>query len=240
MGEADDERRGGDRIPINDEFARLDPSASSSTWVSDLSLGGVFVHTQALLPVGSMIELRFTILVDDPVVIEAFGKVVRHSRKPRGMGVAFAAISPDMTQRIEEVLAHQRPLDSGAPLRLPEPRRAAPDKGEAPTPKRAGLSEQERVVFARPAPVQGLGLRRVRKQDFENAVTAAFPRVKARIADDDADDTTTVFEPPPFKVPPRPPNLASKLAPGPPKVTRKAPNEDDLTRPFPTLRRKDD
>jgi Tfp pilus assembly protein PilZ len=115
--DSDDERRRGERIPINEEFSR-----DGTTWVSDLSLGGVFVHTSELLPVGSTIELRFTVLVDDPVLIEAVGKVVRHSRKPMGMGVQFAAMRPEMSQQIEEVLARQQPLDSGTPLRLPEPR----------------------------------------------------------------------------------------------------------------------
>src|SRR5690606_34130364 len=133
-----DERRRGERIPINHEFE----SGDGGTWVSDLSLGGVFVHTEELLPVGSTIELRFTILIDDPVVIEAFGKVVRHSHKPRGMGVEFAAMRPEMNQRIEDVLARRQPLDSGAPLRLPEPSREPKPPASSPT-------AAERVLFAR-------------------------------------------------------------------------------------------
>ena len=50
-----DERRRGERIPINQEFGR----GPGETWVSDLSLGGVFVHTDAMLPVGSLIELSW-------------------------------------------------------------------------------------------------------------------------------------------------------------------------------------
>ncbi|HVI03867.1 MAG TPA: PilZ domain-containing protein [Enhygromyxa sp.] len=177
----DDERRREERIPINDEFGR---SAAGENWVSDLSLGGVFVHTEELLPVGSMIELRFTILIDDPVVIEAFGKVVRHSHKPHGMGVEFAAMRPEMQLRIEDVLAHRRPLDSGTPLRLPEP--------SEPKPKPELADEDtttDRVLFARPAPVEGLGLRRMQKQEFEEAVTASFPKVEQV--------KTTRFKPPP-------------------------------------------
>lgn len=176
-----DERRREQRIPINDEFGR---SAAGEHWVSDLSLGGVFVHTDELLPVGSVIELRFTILLDDPVVIEALGKVVRHSHKPRGMGVEFAGLQPDMQQRIETVLARHQPLDSGTPLRLPEPSRE-------PKPPAGELTDGDgdptnRVVFARPAPVEGLGVRRLQKQEmparrsaaaFEEAVTASFPKL---------------------------------------------------------------
>lgn len=192
MAVSDDERRREERIPINDEFGR---SAAGENWVSDLSLGGVFVHTEELLPVGSMIELRFTILIDDPIVIEAFGKVVRHSHRPRGMGVEFAAIHPEMQQRIEDVLAHRRPLDSGAPLRLPEP--------SEPKPPATDVADEDtttdRVLFARPAPVEGLGLRRLQRQEFEEAVTASFPKVEQA--------KTTRFKPPTSAKPqPRPPS----------------------------------
>jgi len=188
-----DERRRGERIPINHEFE----SGDGGTWVSDLSLGGVFVHTEELLPVGSTIELRFTILIDDPVVIEAFGKVVRHSHKPRGMGVEFAAMRPEMNQRIEDVLARRQPLDSGAPLRLPEPSREPKPPASSPT-------AAERVLFARPAPVQGLDLRRVRKQEFEDAVTASFPRVEPAPK---GETKSSVFRPPP-----RPPSKSEARA----------------------------
>jgi Tfp pilus assembly protein PilZ len=182
-----DERRRGERIPINQEFSR----GPGETWVSDLSLGGVFVHTDTLLPVGSLIELHFTILLDDPVVIEAFGTVVRHSHKPRGMGVQFAAMHPEMSERIEEVLARQQPLDSGEPLRLPEPTHVDDD------------DTTERAVLARPAPVEGLGLRRLQEHEFEAAVTASFPRLTPK--EQEIDPKTTVFKPPPSAKPqPRP------------------------------------
>ncbi|MFV8751251.1 PilZ domain-containing protein [Nannocystaceae bacterium ST9] len=109
------DRRRDERVPINREFARLADEAA--TWVSDLSEGGVFVHSRDQLPVGSIIELRFTVLLDDPVVVEATGTVVRHSLHPRGMGIAFAGVSPDMVARIHEVLQRQRPHDPGRPIR---------------------------------------------------------------------------------------------------------------------------
>jgi Tfp pilus assembly protein PilZ len=188
--ETGDDRRRAERIPINDEFARL--GEADLTWVSDLSDGGVFVHTAELLPVGAMIELRFTILAEaeDPVLIEATGKVVRHSRKPPGMGVEFVQLSAEVRERIEQELRRRQPLDSGAPLRLPEPSRSpAPiidedDEDDA----------SERVAFARPAPVGGFNVRPARAHAFEDAVTASFPRVQAEAADfqvTDLDDDAT-------------------------------------------------
>jgi Tfp pilus assembly protein PilZ len=210
-GSEDDERRREERIPINDEFGR---SAAGENWVSDLSLGGVFVHTEELLPVGTMIELRFTILIDDPVVIEAFGKIVRHSHKPRGMGVEFAALQPEMQARIEEVLTHRRPLDSGTPLRLPEPSRQT--SGEE-----ADEDTTDRVLLARPAPVEGLGLRRVQAQQFEEAVTASFPKVEK------PEGKTTRF-----KAPPRPPSR--------PEPRARETKEEDRTAVYQAVRRKED
>ncbi len=239
VGESEDERRRGDRVPINDEFARLD----GSTWVSDLSLGGVFVHTAELLPVGSMIDLRFSILLDDPLVIEAYGRVVRHSHKPRGMGVQFAALSGETSARIEQVLARRRPLDSGAPLRLPEPSREpvglpVDDDDEDDT--------THRVLFARPAPIEGLDLRRVPKREFEDAVTASFPKVGSapkpaqppEIPDPDA--KTGVFKAP--AVPRTKPQSGPIRPPSKPQAQARphATKDDARTRVYQAVRSDDD
>jgi len=115
QGRANDDRRRGERHAINPEFAALDPG--TLTYVSNLSEYGVFIHTRVRLPVGSAVDLRFTVLLDDPVVIEATGTVARHSLHPRGMGVAFAGVSAEMVARIQQVLTRQRPHDSGRPIR---------------------------------------------------------------------------------------------------------------------------
>lgn len=180
LGEPGDERRGGDRIPINDEFSR-----DTSTWVSDLSRGGVFVHSAELLPVGSLIELRFTVVIDDLAVIEAVAKVVRHSRRPQGMGVEFVSLSDETAANIEAVLSQRRPLDSGVPLRLPEPQQS--DSDDDPT---------NRVMLARPAPVEvrpGPASFEPVTDDDEDEATASYPRVPAEL--------TTVFRPPPMPMP---------------------------------------
>ncbi|PRP91730.1 PilZ domain protein [Enhygromyxa salina] len=209
MGQSQDERRRGDRIPINEEFSCDD---EESAWVSDLSPGGVFVHSAQLLPVGSQVELRFTVLLDDPVVIEALGKIVRHSRRPQGMGVEFTSVAPEMTRRIEDALARQRPLDSGKPLRLPEPRREASEP--------AGTSD--RVALARPAPIGDLsfGPAPTTRAD-DDPVTASFAGVAS--AEEGAAETapkTSVFRPPPL-----------------PGAERPEVDEDDRTRQYPALER---
>jgi PilZ domain-containing protein len=76
----------------------------------------VFVHTAQRVPVGTELGVRFTVLLDDPVVIEARGRVVRHQLDPGGIGIAFTQLSPDMALRIDDVLTRQRPRDLGRPL----------------------------------------------------------------------------------------------------------------------------
>jgi Tfp pilus assembly protein PilZ len=151
-----DERRRAERVPINEEF-----SGDESTWVSDLSIGGVFVHTNELLPIGMVVELRFTVLLDDPLVIEAVGKVVRHSRRPSGIGVQFSTLEPQMRERVEQVLARQRPLDSGEPVRLPDPGHAlAPDD-----------EVTKSFPIFRPPPMPG------KRPADDDAATSRFPAV---------------------------------------------------------------
>ena len=191
MGGRDD-RRHGDRIPINQEFA-----AAGSTWVSNLSLGGVFVHTEEPLPVGANLELRFSLLLDDPVVIAALGRVVRHSRDPQGMGVQFTSLEPLMRARIEAVLERQKPIDSGEPLRLPEPSSASEVDEDEPT-------TMHRVAFARPAPIHGLHVEPsadAREPEIDDDPTTLFPSLQLpkRQAVPAEDEPTMTFRPPTIK-----------------------------------------
>ncbi|MCY0990856.1 PilZ domain-containing protein [Nannocystis sp. ILAH1] len=100
------ERRRSERYTVNAEFAELDPGSIS--FVSNLSEQGVFINTRARLPVGAAIDLRFTILLDDPVVISGTGRVVHLQDEPRGMGVAFHNLSAEMTLRVIDAIAWHR------------------------------------------------------------------------------------------------------------------------------------
>jgi hypothetical protein len=107
------DRRRAARIPINAEFA----SMPTATFISDLSEFGVFVHTHAPSPRGTRLRLRFTVLLDDPVIIEGEGRVVRQQYEPvSGMGIEFTELAPEMILRIDDVVSRQRPLELGPPL----------------------------------------------------------------------------------------------------------------------------
>lgn len=101
-----DERRRAERFPVNYEFASLDPG--SVIFVSNISETGAFIHSRQRLPMGTTMELNFTVLLDDPVVISATGRVVYHSDDPRGMGVEFVDLAPAMALRVADVVSQAR------------------------------------------------------------------------------------------------------------------------------------
>lgn len=102
QGRGKDERRRGDRHAINPEFAALEPG--SLTYVSSLSETGVFINSRVRLPVGATIDLTFTVLLDEPIVIHGPGRVVHHQDEPRGMGVAFVNLSAVMQLRVIDAI----------------------------------------------------------------------------------------------------------------------------------------
>jgi hypothetical protein len=102
QGRANDDRRRGERHSINPEFAALEPG--SVTYVSNLSEYGVFIHTRVRLPVGAAVDLHFTVLLDDPVVIHGNGRVVHHQDEPRGMGVVFVKLSAEAQLRVIDAI----------------------------------------------------------------------------------------------------------------------------------------
>lgn len=96
-----DDRRRGERHPINPEFVS---QGANLTYVSNLSEYGVFVNTRVRLPVGTAVDLRFTVMLDDPVVIHGHGRVVHHQDEPRGMGVSFNNLAAVMQLRVIDAI----------------------------------------------------------------------------------------------------------------------------------------
>jgi hypothetical protein len=123
-----DDRRRGDRLPINPEFAALDPG--SLTYASNLSEYGVFLNTRVRLPVGTPVELRFTVLLDDPVVISGIGRVVHHQDDPRGMGVVFGGLSAEMHLRVIDAINWYRARALSGADRVFRTRELTPDELE--------------------------------------------------------------------------------------------------------------
>lgn len=74
----------------------------------DVSVGGIFLRTDAPRPEGSMVYLQFA-LRDGHKLIEGLGKVVRVNPpggpRPAGMGLEFVNLDEDSRALIEEIVA---------------------------------------------------------------------------------------------------------------------------------------
>lgn len=126
MAELPDDRRRAERVAVNFEFRG---DVDMPTHVANLSEYGVFVQTDRHLPLGTEVDLRFTVMLDDPVVIEGRGRVVRYQSDPAvGMGFEFTQLDPEMLLRVADVVRRNRPRDSGPPVTA----NAEPDVHERP------------------------------------------------------------------------------------------------------------
>ena len=93
------EKRAFPRFGVNGEFDVLD--GMFNEYVANLSHGGSFLRCDESLPVGTRVQLKFTILLDDIETIEGIGEVVRHqSNGEPGLGIRFV----ELTERSQEVV----------------------------------------------------------------------------------------------------------------------------------------
>lgn len=89
------------RLTINKEFDSFDQFIQE--YVTNISKSGVFIRTKQPLEIGTKVDLRFTVIMDDIQTIEGEGEVVRVQDDPPGMGVVFKKLnsySEDLLQRL--------------------------------------------------------------------------------------------------------------------------------------------
>lgn len=94
------DKRNEDRITINKEFESFD--AFIQEYVTNISRTGVFIRAQKPLPVGTQVNLHFTVITDALETIDGIGEVVRVEKD--GMGVVFREISTYSKDLIEKLL----------------------------------------------------------------------------------------------------------------------------------------
>ena len=99
------QQRDGDRVTINKEFESFD--AFIQEYVTNISRTGVFIKSQTPLAVGTRVNLRFTVIMDDIETIEGVGEVVRTEKDPPGMGVVFRELSAYSKGLIEKLLVQR-------------------------------------------------------------------------------------------------------------------------------------
>jgi Tfp pilus assembly protein PilZ len=102
----DPNKRTEERVTINKEFESFD--AFIQEYVTNISRTGVFIKSQAPLSVGTHVNLRFTVIMDDIETIEGVGEVVRVENDPPGMGVVFRELSGYSKDLIDKLLTQRR------------------------------------------------------------------------------------------------------------------------------------
>ena len=80
-----------ERVDINREFHSIEDFIHE--YVANVSRTGAFIRSKDPLPVGTKVNLRFSIIMDELETIEGLGEVVRVTEDPPGMGVVFTELS---------------------------------------------------------------------------------------------------------------------------------------------------
>jgi hypothetical protein len=103
----DPNKRGEERVTINKEFESFD--AFIQEYVTNISRTGVFIKSQTPLAIGTRVNLRFTVIMNDIETIEGIGEVVRVEEDPQGMGVVFRELSGYSKDLIDKLLIRPEP-----------------------------------------------------------------------------------------------------------------------------------
>ena len=98
--------RKNERVTINKEFDTFDQFIEE--YVTNISRSGAFVKTSMPLPVGTEVNLRFTVVIGGIETIEGIGEVVRVDTDPAGMGVVFKELSGYSAQLIDKLLTAKK------------------------------------------------------------------------------------------------------------------------------------
>ena len=102
MADQSSDGRREERVTINKEFESYD--AFIHEYVTNISRTGVFVKSKTPLAIGTKVNLRFTVIMDDIETIEGIGEVVRVEADPPGMGVVFTELSSYSKELIGKLL----------------------------------------------------------------------------------------------------------------------------------------
>jgi uncharacterized protein (TIGR02266 family) len=99
-------KRAEERLTINKEFESFD--AFIQEYVTNISRTGVFIKSQTPLPIGTEVNLRFTVIMEDIETIEGLGVVVRVEENPAGMGVVFRELNAYSRDLIDKLLTRAK------------------------------------------------------------------------------------------------------------------------------------
>jgi uncharacterized protein (TIGR02266 family) len=123
-----DDGRREERVTINKEFESYD--AFINEYVTNISRTGVFIRSKTPLAVGTKVNLRFTVIMDDIETVEGVGEVVRVHDDPPGMGVVFTELSTYSKGLIDKLLT--KPVGAMGGPRPPQTPQGEGPQGEGP------------------------------------------------------------------------------------------------------------
>jgi uncharacterized protein (TIGR02266 family) len=95
-----------DRVTINHEFASVEEFITE--YVSNISRSGAFIRTRHPLDVGTKVNLKFTVIMEELETIEGIGEVVRVQVDPPGMGVVFVTLTSHSQDLIYKLITRRR------------------------------------------------------------------------------------------------------------------------------------
>jgi hypothetical protein len=100
------ERRRAQRVQLSVAFAETDPR--TTTPAANVSETGAYILTDRRVPVGTVIELCFAVLPEEPTLFEARGRVVRHG--PDGMGIEFVDLGTPQRALVRKLIEREREM----------------------------------------------------------------------------------------------------------------------------------
>jgi uncharacterized protein (UPF0548 family) len=98
-----------ERVTINKEFDSFDQFLQE--YVTNISARGAFIKSKTPLPVGTLVNLRFTVIMDGIETVNGTGRVVRVSDDPPGMGVVFEELESYSKRLLERLLTSPKSED---------------------------------------------------------------------------------------------------------------------------------
>ena len=96
-----------DRVSINHEFSSVDQFVAE--YVTNISRSGVFIKTKQPLPIGTKVNLKFTVIMDELETISGVGEVMRvQTTGEVGMGVVFVELESHSQDLIAKIITRRR------------------------------------------------------------------------------------------------------------------------------------
>ncbi|MGE0871459.1 MAG: PilZ domain-containing protein [Kofleriaceae bacterium] len=94
------------RIVVRHEYPSITKFVDE--YINNVSRSGAFILTRSPLPVGTTIDLKFTIHDSGgPITIEGVGEVVRNQAEPSGMGVVFIMLTVTSLNALNSLLTRR-------------------------------------------------------------------------------------------------------------------------------------